>query len=601
MNKKLVTIALLATILCIILYFSYTKPNTHKVLKVINAAEFYVDFNDNEVADSDELVKITQFDIEPQNLSQIDAAKLNYLGKKFAENTLQNQKVKIIREQNITVILPDKREYNKLLEQNGYVLTVNNQTKVAKNLEYANTLNLVSYNKRTNKFHKLNCKFALSSPNIEIMPASQVPKNAKPCQNCHKTIKHPQKENKNSDKFPKYTYEKYAPLYKDSYVEFYATDFIKYYYPSNKCFTTICKSLLNEINNAKTSIDFAIYGIDKQPEITNALINAQKRGIKIRWIYDTDIKGNTIYKETIPLATSLSNNKRDIDYTQEILSNNKIKDSIMHNKFFIFDDKKVWTGSANISYTDLSGFNANSAVLITSKQIAQIYKKEFEQMYSGKFHIFKNQTQDNLTILGNTKISVYFSPQDKIITNYIIKLIDNAKSYVYIPVFVITHKDFNNALIRAKNRGVDIKIIVDATSAGQKYSSVKFLRENKIPVKVENRAGKMHMKSIIIDGQYSIIGSMNFTKSGENYNDENVLILDNPKIASAFKTDFLHYWNEIPDKWLHKSPAAESLNSINSCFDGVDNDFDNKIDMADDSCNFKLKKTSQNELNNVKD
>ncbi len=601
MIKKLVTIAVLAVMLFVILYFSYTKPDTHKVLKIINAAEFYVDFNDNEVADEEEFVKLIQFELEPSSLNTVDTIKLNYTGKQFAKEQLLNKPVKIVRSNVISVILPDGKEYNKLLEQNGYVLTKENKDKVQKNIEYASTLNLVTYNTKTNKYHRLDCKFALSSPNIEVIPASQLPKQAKPCKNCHLNVA--KKDAGTGDKtsgqkkYPRYNYEKYSPVYKDNFIEFYTTDFIKYYYPSNKCFTTVCKSLLNEINNAKTTIDFAIYGIDGQPEINKALINAQKRGVKIRWVYDTNKNGSTIYKESLALAKHLQNNRRDIDYDAQILKRGNvkdanIKDSIMHNKFFIFDNQKVWTGSANISHTDLSGFNANSAVLINSSKIAQIYKAEFEQMYAGKFHIYKNKTADNVNILGNSKISVYFSPQDKIITNRIIHMLDAAKTYIYIPVFVVTHKDFNNALIRAKNRGVDIRLIVDATSAGQKYSSVKFLRENKIPVKAENRAGKMHMKSIIIDDKYTIIGSMNFTKSGEKYNDENVLIIENPKIATAFKKEFLRFWREIPDKWLYKNPGAESFNSINSCYDGVDNDFDEKVDTADDSCGFQLKKTA---------
>ena len=175
MIKKLVTIAVLAIILVIILYFSYTKSDTHRVLKVINAAEFYVDFNDNDVADTDELVKLIQFDIEPSEITTIDALKLNYLGQKFAKEQLLNKQVKIIRSNEISVVLPDGNEYNKLLEQNGYVLTKENNEKVRKNIEYANTLNLVTYNTKTNKYHKLDCKFALLSPNIEVIPSSQLP------------------------------------------------------------------------------------------------------------------------------------------------------------------------------------------------------------------------------------------------------------------------------------------------------------------------------------------------------------------------------------------------------------------------------------------
>lgn len=591
--KKITTIIALLIIFCIILFFALKKNDTHKVLKVLSPVEFYIDFNDNQAPDIDERVELLHLDTEPESLTKVERLRLNYLGQIFAKETLLNKYVKVTRESRTKLKLAGLTDYEELLKQKGLILTDANKQKVKENLKYAETLNLVSYNKQSHKYHKLDCRHAFSSPNTEIIKLSEIPKEAKPCKNCMVTTSKQQtnyeKKNTNKgNKYPREVYEKYSPVYKDNYIEFYVTDFTKHYYPSTKCLTTVCKSLLNEINRSKSSIDFAIYGIDKQPEITRALVNAQKRGVKIRWVYDTDKKGSTIYSETSTLKDILKNAKRDIDYPL-MTGADTVKDAIMHNKFFIFDNQKVWTGSANISHTDLSGFNANSAVLINSTTVAQIYKNEFEQMYKGYFHNLKSKTPVNKVILGESKISVYFSPQDKIITKHIIPMLDNASKYIYIPVFVITHKDFYNALIKAKQRGVDVKVIVDATSAGSKYSSVKYLRDNGIKVKTENRAGKMHMKSIIIDDRYSIIGSMNFTKSGEKYNDENIIIIDNPALAKAFKEKFVYFWNAIPGKWLYKNPSAESLNSINSCYDGIDNDFDGKIDMQDDSCNFRLK------------
>ena len=55
------------------------------------------------------------------------------------------------------------------------------------------------------------------------------------------------------------------------------------------------------------------------------------------------------------------------------------KNKYMHNKFWIFDDKVVITGSANTCGTDFSEFNTNSILVIQSPEISQIYKKEFEQ------------------------------------------------------------------------------------------------------------------------------------------------------------------------------------------------------------------------------
>ena len=139
----------------------------------------------------------------------------------------------------------------------------------------------------------------------------------------------------------------------------------------------------------------------------------------------------------------------------------------------------------------------------------------------------------------------------------------------------------------AKKRGVEIRIINDATNASSKYTIHKELRKLGIKVKTENYAGKMHMKTICIDNKYTIIGSMNFTSSGNFRNDENVLIIENEGITTYIKNTFLYLWNKIPQKYENKDPKAESLESIGSCFDGIDNDFDKKIDKEDEGCFIK--------------
>ena len=95
------------------------------------------------------------------------------------------------------------------------------------------------------------------------------------------------------------------------------------------------------------------------------------------------------------------------------------------------------------------------------------------------------------------------------------------------------------------------------------------------------------MKSMVIDDKVSVIGSMNFTNSGNNKNDENVLIIKDANIAKFIKNNFIYLWNKIPEKYEHFDPRAESAESIGSCEDGIDNNFDNKIDTQDEGCRIK--------------
>lgn len=371
----------------------------------------------------------------------------------------------------------------------------------------------------------------------------------------------------------------------------------KYQKPSSSSRTSASQALITEINNTKSTIDFAIYGLDRQPDIYNALLNAQKRGVKLRWVTDMDEHGRNIYYDTKKLVQDIPYVKTD--YDEKELAN--IPDyqykldyqgALMHNKFFVFNGQKVFTGSTNISSSCIGGYNTNIAVLINSKEIAELYTKEFEQMYTGKFHQLKIKTEGERTLhmQDGTNIKVYFLPKDENVSLDIIEKINSAQKYVYVPMFFLTDKSLINSLIKAKKRGIDVRIILDATCASGYFSKHKYMREQGVPVKVENWGGKLHSKSAVIDDEYVIIGSMNWTKQGINQNDENLLIIKNPKLAKSYKKLFLEQWHMIPNKYLKQDPKPEGIESINSCNDGVDNDHDGKTDKDDEDCQLFYQK-----------
>lgn len=342
--------------------------------------------------------------------------------------------------------------------------------------------------------------------------------------------------------------------------------------PSKKVNTTFGDELLKLIDSANDEIYFAIYGIRGQDGILKALLRAKKRGVTIKGIVDSDSKNKNYYSDTHLLYKYFDIKSDHHSY-------------IMHNKFFIVDKKVVWTGSSNISDTGTGGYNANNAVVIYNEQLSDIYIEEFEQMYyDKKFHIHKlNLTYENIKTKDSI-ISVYFSPKSNTYQNGIKELLQNAKKYIYIPIFYLTHKDLAYELISAHNRGVEIKIILDATAARNKYSMHKALRKSGIKVKVENFGGKMHSKSIIVDDKYFVTGSMNLTKAGNSKNDENTLIIQNEELAKKYKNWFVTLWKLIPSWYLDRDPSPESLESGLSCLDGIDNDFDHSVDIKDRGC-----------------
>ena len=161
-------------------------------------------------------------------------------------------------------------------------------------------------------------------------------------------------------------------------IKILVSDFTRNLKPDRKCSDAICREILSNINNAQKTIDIAIYGYSSVPSVEKAILNAKNRGVKIRLVYDVDRKNENIYPDTFSLVKLIPDSMSD--------RNSQGVSSTMHDKFYIFDDKVVITGSANLSHTDMSGYNSNSIVVINSSEAALIYKREFEQMYSGKFH-----------------------------------------------------------------------------------------------------------------------------------------------------------------------------------------------------------------------
>ena len=603
--KKVITAFILIIMLSIFSAFLIETEKTKEVLKIYTPTKLGIDFDKNKIIDNNEIIcidSIETFSLEPAeefyknyskalNLNKTDFISLGYLAQDYAEKTLLNKRVKVKLTAKTTKecrhgdILLDGINYNSLLNNSGYGISnnkISNEIKFKQNLKTAQKLNLVLLNHHSNKYHKLDCKFGKLAHDTVLIPQQQLPKGAIPCKYCHNF----QLKKEKAFKYKKDFDITEIPNIKqpvigvtDGNIRLYYTDFTKHLKPANTCETNVCKEFIKLTDNANKSIDLAIYGYDEVSAVTKALQRAKDRGVKIRFIYDENSDGKAGYYQNNDTLKKLSNEHRS-DKTDSITQSNML----MHNKFVIFDNKIVYTGSMNFAKSGLSGYNENNVIILNSEEIAKLYTAEFEQMLNGNFH---NQKSRRGTInrfkTGNSTIEVYFSPQDKSSAR-IVQLIQNAKKSIYIPTFLITHTKISNELIKAHSRGVDIKIIMDANNVYTRNTKHAILRQHGIPLKVENYAGKLHSKTMIFDEEYIVTGSMNFSNSGENKNDENMLVINNSKLAREYKKFFLYLWAKIPDKYLRYNPKAESLESIGSCSDGIDNNFNGKIDKEEELC-----------------
>jgi phosphatidylserine/phosphatidylglycerophosphate/cardiolipin synthase-like enzyme len=138
-----------------------------------------------------------------------------------------------------------------------------------------------------------------------------------------------------------------------------------------------------------------------------------------------------------------------------------------------------------------------------------------------------------------------FSPKESI-KEIILKEVESTTSTLELAIHEITSLDMAQALLRAKQRGVRVRLIVDAKQAKVKSSKVTYLIHQGILVKVlggkERRV--MNHRFTILDGKKVIGGSFNWTETSEKWNYENIVILTEGEVVAAYQREFDRLWRE---------------------------------------------------------
>ena len=328
-------------------------------------------------------------------------------------------------------------------------------------------------------------------------------------------------------------------------------------------------ALVAALDAATTSIDFAVYGFSGADAVVDALYRAADRGVAVRGVVDSYADGFYPYRDSEAVVARLGTVVSDHD------------DRIMHDKFFVVDGRWVWTGSTNISRPEIDAeYYSDVGILVDLPELAGVYEHEFGEMYGGAFHDAKvDDTQHVFGPLADgTMLECYFGPSDDAETHAIVRAIDEAQSSVDLRNFYLTSLPIRDALLAAHTRGVVVRVILDADGAANEYSVHGDLRAAGIPVKVENWGGLEHEKALSVDGHVTVLGSQNFTLSGNTESDENTLYVDNVPLATAWEAKFDEAWMSIPDTWLSADPGAESPDSPGSLSDLLDNDHDGLTD-----------------------
>jgi phosphatidylserine/phosphatidylglycerophosphate/cardiolipin synthase-like enzyme len=108
--------------------------------------------------------------------------------------------------------------------------------------------------------------------------------------------------------------------------------------------------------------------------------------------------------------------------------------------------------------------------------------------------------------------------------------------------YVLTDWPIMQALTRAADRGVKVRIYLDGTQLAEREPAKVFLELAETPgveIRIKRkRSAPIHLKSYQIDGKLLRTGAANFSASGLKRQDNDLIVIESTGAAASFKRNF---------------------------------------------------------------
>ncbi len=130
----------------------------------------------------------------------------------------------------------------------------------------------------------------------------------------------------------------------------------------------------------------------------------------------------------------------------------------------------------------------------------------------------------------------------------LVEKINAAQTSIHIASFEFNLTPVAEALIAARQRGVDVRWVTDdehglEADIEPDHGHFAMLQEAGIEVRSDTRSALMHNKFWIFDGQIVWTGSTNITENGVFDQDNNVIVIQSPELAAIYEREFQEMWD----------------------------------------------------------
>ncbi len=368
-----------------------------------------------------------------------------------------------------------------------------------------------------------------------------------------------------------------APLPAATRVAFNGLDFPASAFRPNE---PIEAELIKAIDSAKKTLRVAMYEFNQQG-FWDALQRANKRGVKIEVLLDRSHVYTTGYEDdgiTPRMPKQMIVDLLRAKGYNVLLLKGRLG-GIMHNKFLVVDDGLLQLGSYNYTHQSEADHFENVTFTTDKKRVegALEYYKYMRSMgekmdlkllkkilartdsampkadeavaeSSGRSKPapaeFPQDKETPITLHGQKFARQLFSPNAGI-EAALVRAIEASKATIEIAMFSFFSQPIAEALLRAKERGVGIRIVMDKSQSGTSKLDNWFawhgfeLRLLTGPDRTRDpRYQKMHNKFAIFDGAMLESGSFNYSSRAETLSYENASFYNDTEMIARFAAAF---------------------------------------------------------------
>ena len=140
-----------------------------------------------------------------------------------------------------------------------------------------------------------------------------------------------------------------------------------------------------------------------------------------------------------------------------------------------------------------------------------------------------------------SRIEVAFSPEAGS-EALVVKVIASARQSIRVAAYSFTSPAVVRALMDAKKRGVDVRVLIDdrGNRSAASQAAQRLIMGVGIPLRVISVYAIHHDKYIVVDGATTETGSFNYSQAAAKSNSENVLVVWNDRAVAA---QYLAHWD----------------------------------------------------------